>query len=37
VQLHQGRLKIESRVREGTTVTVSLPAAEHPAVPAASA
>jgi len=37
VQLHQGRLKIESRVREGTTVTVSLPAAEQPAPPAASA
>jgi two-component system, OmpR family, phosphate regulon sensor histidine kinase PhoR len=27
VQLHHGQLRIESRVREGTTVTVSLPAA----------
>jgi two-component system phosphate regulon sensor histidine kinase PhoR len=28
LQLHQGSLKIESRVREGTTVTVWLPVAE---------
>jgi len=28
VQLHRGRLKIESRLREGTTVTVWLPAIE---------
>lgn len=34
VQLHQGSLKIESRLREGTTVTVWLPAA--PAPPAAT-
>ena len=27
LQLHQGSLKIESRLREGTTVTVWLPAA----------
>jgi signal transduction histidine kinase len=27
VQLHQGRLKIESRLREGTTVSVWLPSA----------
>ena len=32
VQLHQGRLKIESRVREGTTVTVSLPIVERRAL-----
>jgi two-component system, OmpR family, phosphate regulon sensor histidine kinase PhoR len=30
VQLHQGNLKIESRLREGTTVTVWLPAAPAP-------
>jgi two-component system phosphate regulon sensor histidine kinase PhoR len=36
VQLHQGRLKIESRVREGTTVTVSLPVVEHPPLRAIS-
>jgi two-component system phosphate regulon sensor histidine kinase PhoR len=30
VQLHHGRLKIESRLREGTTVTVWLPAAQPP-------
>ena len=28
VQLHHGRLKIDSRLREGTTVTVWLPASE---------
>ncbi len=28
VQLHQGRLKIDSRLREGTTVTIWLPAAQ---------
>jgi len=28
VQLHRGRLKIDSRLREGTTVTVWLPASE---------
>jgi two-component system, OmpR family, phosphate regulon sensor histidine kinase PhoR len=28
VQLHHGRLKIESRLREGTTVTVWIPAAQ---------
>lgn len=31
LQLHQGSLKIESRLREGTTVTVWLPAAPAPA------
>lgn len=31
VQLHRGTLKIESRVREGTTVTVWLPRGETPA------
>ncbi len=31
VQLHHGQLRIESRLREGTTVTVWLPAAEAPA------
>jgi two-component system, OmpR family, phosphate regulon sensor histidine kinase PhoR len=30
LQLHHGALKIESRVREGTTVTVWIPAAEPP-------
>jgi signal transduction histidine kinase len=30
VQLHHGRLKIESRLREGTTVTVWLPAVQPP-------
>ena len=30
VQLHQGALKIESRVGVGTTVTVTIPAAESP-------
>jgi signal transduction histidine kinase len=29
VQLHQGNLNIESRVGEGTTVTVSLPVSAH--------
>jgi two-component system phosphate regulon sensor histidine kinase PhoR len=31
VQMHRGHLKIESRVREGTTVTVSLPLTPPPA------
>ncbi len=31
VQLHRGELRIESRLREGTTVTVWLPAASSPA------
>jgi two-component system, OmpR family, phosphate regulon sensor histidine kinase PhoR len=31
VQLHRGQLRIESRLREGTTVTVWLPAAPAPA------
>jgi two-component system, OmpR family, phosphate regulon sensor histidine kinase PhoR len=29
VQLHHGRLKVESRLREGTTVTVWIPAAQQ--------
>ncbi len=37
VNLHGGRLRIESRVREGTTVTVQLPAADAQAVPATAA
>ena len=30
VQLHRGHLRVESRLREGTTVTVWLPAAAAP-------
>jgi two-component system, OmpR family, phosphate regulon sensor histidine kinase PhoR len=30
VQLHHGRLKIESRLREGTTVTIWLPSVQPP-------
>jgi len=37
LQLHQGSLKIESRLREGTTVTVWLPAAPLLAAPAPAA
>ncbi len=39
VQLHQGELQIESRVREGTTVRIKLPLSSQPAepIPAASA
>ncbi len=34
VQMHHGNLKIESRVREGTTVTVWLPLGGEPTTPA---
>lgn len=37
VQLHQGQLRIESRLREGTTVAVWLPAAKPDEVPPSSA
>ena len=37
VQLHQGSLKIESRLREGTTITIWLPAASPPTTPAPAA
>jgi len=33
VQLHHGQLRVESRLREGTTVTVWLPAAPAPPAP----